>query len=1061
MKPIPASNLRTLPNPLPPLRNSSRPPPPRSAPGPPSPSSQPTRSQAPVPEADDVQPVYERILDVLFQPSQQFSYSEVPEISELFTFAEIRSLIVEVRSLLAEEPSLIYVPAPCRAVSDIHGQLPDLLRIFGWAGPPDGSIPWVFLGDYVDRTDYSTEVILLLYALKFKWPTKIILLRGNHETPLINNAYGFHNELTAKFGDAEGHALYNAFNDSFDFLPLAAMAVPPGYEGEPEPYEQPPQPLQPLPTTAWWAAPPTRGLFEARPPMPCRYLLVHGGIGRLECLQDIIDVVRPVRMTDGDGITPTPGQAVLQEVVWSDPVKDESCMGLQRSARDGYSGGIVSFGADRVHDFCERNHVTAILRGHELVHEGLETAFGGRVVTFFSAVNYNGSQINHGCILHLELCKDADGLPSILLHPIRIEARPLHLLGRATQLSSPRQQPVEDDGDLTDAEPDVEPTRDEDMPLRSFGPRLPPRPRRPVFNPLRRSSPVSSDPLGLGYGAGDDDDECPLSCPEQIDDEEDEETPEWARDDDVAPLPDKPPSPRMHPKLQFKQAQHEYRDQEHAQHETQQLAPPPPQHAQSAPAEQQQEPQQPPSQQHEGPGPAGSCQGPAQVLVLDSEDYRSAMVQEVQQRFLLMRQRTQAVVEDLQQTAQRLPQQPPMERACQGLPSSGASSGTAADVEAPREPPSYADVMGPASPRMSYADALRAPPPQAARAGQQPAHQVPPLNLQRLGPLPQHKPASAAQSSPQQPQPTEAEEEEEEELGAVTQAVRYSVDVTTAALTLLHLSPSCAGQLQQTWTDLSLEDAPQPRPQPQHAATVPPLPLPVPVLAPLPVPVPVPGRDRAVVAASMAARRTSWGSGGGGGSDGGGGGSDSTGGGEALQAQLLEMLEQRKQEILRNAAAGHPAPPPANPSGSSSSSTSRPGTPPCGEERLPSGASGSSGGGASSETFVRPQPPLLEHQHSAPSPCSHALESGGFGSPVASPSPAAKSPMGSPQASLRGQAELSGPEDADEGTGGGEAADPTWLARAMAVAELEGRFEAAVEAEAAEKAADELSAMRV
>jgi calcineurin-like phosphoesterase family protein len=39
----------------------------------------------------------------------------------------------------------------------------------------------VFLGDYIDRGEHSLECIILLLAYKMAFPSRIVLIRGNHD----------------------------------------------------------------------------------------------------------------------------------------------------------------------------------------------------------------------------------------------------------------------------------------------------------------------------------------------------------------------------------------------------------------------------------------------------------------------------------------------------------------------------------------------------------------------------------------------------------------------------------------------------------------------------------------------------------------------------------------------------------------------------------------------------------------------------------------------------------------------------------------------------------------
>lgn len=170
---------------------------------------------------------FQKMLDMFQQPSKHMDYLNSANFAK-----DLLRLCQKVKHGLEKEPRVVYLQSPAYVFGDIHGNLEDL-HFFSdniWRlGMSLTAGNFLFLGDYVDRGLQCLECVGYLLSLKVQLPTKVFLLRGNHETRDVNGweeHYGersFIYQCRSRFGDDLGYRVWEACNQVFDRLPLAAV----------------------------------------------------------------------------------------------------------------------------------------------------------------------------------------------------------------------------------------------------------------------------------------------------------------------------------------------------------------------------------------------------------------------------------------------------------------------------------------------------------------------------------------------------------------------------------------------------------------------------------------------------------------------------------------------------------------------------------------------------------------------------------------------------------------------------------------------------------------------
>ena len=249
-------------------------------------------------------------------------------------------LLTKLMEVLYTEDNVLELSSPVTICGDIHGQLCDLFELFEAATGVDNISheQFLFMGDYVDRGRFSVATFAYLAALKIKHPSRLFMLRGNHECRQVNQMYGFYLECLTSYGHA---GVWTLCNEVFDLLPMAAL-------------------------------------------IDGRVFSVHGGLSPEVKLIEAISLIP--RQDELPSIGP------LGDLCWSDPDEVEDWHENQRGA-----GWI--FGQKQVEKFCHLNGLDFITRSHQLVMEGYRWFFDQKLVTVWSAPNYMYRSGNKACVL--------------------------------------------------------------------------------------------------------------------------------------------------------------------------------------------------------------------------------------------------------------------------------------------------------------------------------------------------------------------------------------------------------------------------------------------------------------------------------------------------------------------------------------------------------------------------------------------------------------------------------------------------------------------------------------
>ena len=271
-----------------------------------------------------------------------------PDVISKLKFEEISDILAKAKEIFEKENRLLEFETSkpddeIYVLGDIHGNLQTLMKLIEIINENKPKLV-ISLGDIVDRGFKQLECLIIILALKILNPESFFILRGNHETLEMNQAYGFFHEFLQKFKD------FNKFSEIlavYNMLPICAI-------------------------------------------INNSILCLHGGIP--EDI-DILKKLRGLKLKDIDNSVSKSIYEGVFQIMWNDPKSglrsdpESMLQGFKESFR---GSGIKIFGEDVFDKFMKANNLSYLIRAHECFPEGYRWFFNNRLLSIFSAANYRG-----------------------------------------------------------------------------------------------------------------------------------------------------------------------------------------------------------------------------------------------------------------------------------------------------------------------------------------------------------------------------------------------------------------------------------------------------------------------------------------------------------------------------------------------------------------------------------------------------------------------------------------------------------------------------------------------